>query len=298
MATIESRPLPPPGFGGQITKITEADRAAIMAQANEVIDFYLNGPGSFTPDGPRKPPVNAPVYDSTVRDLNDFKASVRTAKQFADDPNRILDFVVQLIDKTVDQLNRVAGDRDPAQSDRIKREPPDLTDQIDHLPPEDRAPTSPPSNGTVRGQPIALRTPNPIVPQGSPSVSVPQGGRRSAAPDGVSPTAFATGDTSNTPQSLFSYLMSTGDFAGVGPNSPASAVPSSPQAWQVSPPLQPDATQDAADNGPTRFLVARRYDPSQGPPSSARSAPSQPSPDGSLSLNDAYLEYLRRLNAG
>ena len=61
MATIESGPLPPPGFRGQIAKITDADRAAIMAQANKVIDFYLNGRGSFTPDGSRKPPVNARI---------------------------------------------------------------------------------------------------------------------------------------------------------------------------------------------------------------------------------------------
>lgn len=52
MATIESSPLPPPGFRGPLTKLTEADRAKIVAQANDVIDFYLNGPGSFTPDGP------------------------------------------------------------------------------------------------------------------------------------------------------------------------------------------------------------------------------------------------------
>ena len=69
MATIESSPLPPPGLRGQLAKITEADRAEIMAQANEVIDFYLNGPGSFTSDGPRKPPVDDPRFDSTVRDL-------------------------------------------------------------------------------------------------------------------------------------------------------------------------------------------------------------------------------------
>jgi len=66
---------------------------------------------------------------------------------------------------------------------------------------------------------------------------------------------------------------------------------------QGSPPLQPDATQGVTDNGPTRFLVGRTYDPSQGSPFAARPAPPQPSPDGSLSLNDAYLEYLKRLNA-
>jgi hypothetical protein len=89
----------------------------------------------------------------------------------------------------------------------------------------------------------------------------------------------------NTPASLFSQLMST------GPNSLFAAGDA------ASPPLQPDGAQDVADNGPTRFLVARRYDPSQGSPFAARPTPSQPSPDGSLSLNGAYLEYLKRLNA-
>jgi hypothetical protein len=292
MATIESGPLPPPGFGGHITKITEADRAAIIAQANKVIDFYLNGPGSFTPDGPRKPPVNAPEYDSTVRDLNDFKASVMTSKQFADDPNHILDSVVELIDKTVEQIDMLAGPKDPTERDRIDRIPPYLNDPIDRPPRQDPAPTNPPNNGNIRGQPITLRTPNSSVPQGSPSVPAPQGGGSAAAPDGVSPTTFATSDTSNTPQSLFSYLMSAGNFAGLDPT--ASTVPSS---WQASQPLQPDVTQDAADNGPTRFLAGRVYDLSQGSPFKAQPAPAPASPDGTLSLNDAYLEYLKRLNA-
>jgi hypothetical protein len=66
---------------------------------------------------------------------------------------------------------------------------------------------------------------------------------------------------------------------------------------QGSPPLQPDATRVVADNGPTRFLVGRTYDPSKDSPFAARPAPPQPSPDGSLSLDDAYLEYLKRLNS-
>ncbi len=288
MAAIESSPLPPLGFGGQITKITEADRAEILAQANDVIDFLLNGPGSFTPDGPRKPEAGPPEYDNTVRDLNNFKASVLTAKQFADDPNHVLDSVVDLIRDTIDQVNGLAGD--PAERDRISRQPPDLNDPIDILPPEDRAPTNPPSSRAARGQPIMLRTPNSIALQGPPSVSAPQG----PVTGGVPPTAFVTSNTSNTPQSLFSYLMSTGNFAGL--DHAASAVPSSPRAWQTSPPLQADTTQNPVDNGPTRLLVGRVYDSSNGSPFPAWRVPAQESPDGSLSLNDAYLEYLKRLN--
>jgi hypothetical protein len=43
MATIEKRPLPP--TNSTVTTITEADRAEIIARANDVIDYYLNGPG-------------------------------------------------------------------------------------------------------------------------------------------------------------------------------------------------------------------------------------------------------------
>jgi hypothetical protein len=78
-----------------------------------------------------------------------------------------------------------------------------------------------------------------------------------------------------------------------------SAGPDSPLAADggASPPLQPDATQDLTENSPTRFLVGRTDDPSQGSPFNAPPALSPASPDGSLSVNDAYLEYLKRLNA-
>jgi hypothetical protein len=91
--------------------------------------------------------------------------------------------------------------------------------------------------------------------------------------------------------------MSTGNFAGIDPTSSANPPPSGPLALQDAPPLQPDATPASTDSGPTRFLMGRAYDPSQGSPFLQPShAPA--SPDGSLSLNDAYLEFLRRLNAG
>jgi len=53
----------------------------------------------------------------------------------------------------------------------------------------------------------------------------------------------------------------------------------------------------ATDASPTRFLVGRVYDPSLGSPFTAQPAPSPAASDGSLSINDAYLEYLKRLNA-
>jgi hypothetical protein len=45
MATIERKPLPPPN--SRAVTISEADRAEMVGHANEVIDYYLNGPGAY-----------------------------------------------------------------------------------------------------------------------------------------------------------------------------------------------------------------------------------------------------------
>lgn len=106
MARIESHPLPPPGHSA--TTITEADRAEIISQANDVIDYYLNGPGSFAVEGIRKPPSDEPGYDSTVQDLAKFKASIVNARQFVDDQSGILNSVVELIERTIKQVQHAA----------------------------------------------------------------------------------------------------------------------------------------------------------------------------------------------
>jgi len=101
MATIERRPLPPPN--STATTITEADRTEIIARANDVIDYYLNGPGSYFGSGTRKPLVGE-LGDNTVADLQNFKDNVIASKQFADDPGSIMDSVTRLIDQTMEQL--------------------------------------------------------------------------------------------------------------------------------------------------------------------------------------------------
>jgi len=49
MATIERKPLPP--LNSRVAPIAEADRADIVARANDVMDYYLNGPGSYFDGG-------------------------------------------------------------------------------------------------------------------------------------------------------------------------------------------------------------------------------------------------------
>lgn len=106
MARIESHPLPPPGHPA--TTITEADRAEIISQANDVIDYYLNGLGFFAVEGVRKPPSDEPGYDSTVQDLTKFKSSIVNARQFVDDQSGILNSVVELIERTIKQVQHAA----------------------------------------------------------------------------------------------------------------------------------------------------------------------------------------------
>ncbi len=126
MAPIERKPLPPPSF--KATTITEADRAEMIAHANAVIDYYLNGPGSYWDAGPRKPLVGE-LGDSTVNDLKTFKDRVIASKQFADDPGLIMDSIIDLIGQATQQVEEAA--RYSEGRDGIRRDPPNTDDPID-----------------------------------------------------------------------------------------------------------------------------------------------------------------------
>jgi hypothetical protein len=126
MATIERKPLPPPN--STATPITEADRAEIMARANEVIDHYLNGPGSYFDSGTRKP-LAGELEDNRVADLKNFKDNVIASMQFADDPNSIMRSVIELIDRTIEQVEEAA--RNNEGRDSISLSPPKTNDPID-----------------------------------------------------------------------------------------------------------------------------------------------------------------------
>ena len=129
MATIERKPLPP--FNSTVTNLTEADRADIIARAHDVIDHYLNGPGSYFDAGPRKPLTGE--GDATVADLNKFKDYVIGSKQYADDPSGILDSVIKLIDGTINRVEE--ADRFNDGEHGISRPPPSLPDPIERRPP-------------------------------------------------------------------------------------------------------------------------------------------------------------------
>jgi hypothetical protein len=100
-----------------------------MARANAVIDYYLNGPGSYWDAGPRKPLVSGDEgVDSTAQDLKKFKDGVISSKQFADDPYSIMDSIIDLIDRTTAQVTQTAQDNEV--KDKILRSPPHTVDPI------------------------------------------------------------------------------------------------------------------------------------------------------------------------
>ena len=126
MATIERKPLPP--LNSRTVPITEADRAEIMAHANDVLDYFLNGPGSYYDAGPRKP-VELGDAESTVTDLQKFRDRVVASQQLADDPGAIMQSVIDLIKRTIGQVRAVAQDNEG--SDPIRRQFPETNDRIE-----------------------------------------------------------------------------------------------------------------------------------------------------------------------
>ncbi len=128
MASIERKPLPPPNFAA--VPITEADRADMTARANAVIDYYLNGPGSYWDSGTRKPLGNEDEPgESTLNDLKKFRDSVIASKQYADDPGSVMDSIIDLIDRASGQVQEAA--RSSRGIEGIWRLPPTTDDPID-----------------------------------------------------------------------------------------------------------------------------------------------------------------------
>jgi hypothetical protein len=101
----------------------------MVGHANEVIDYYLNGPGAYWDAGPRKPLVSGDERgDSTVMDLKRFKDGVIASRQFAEDPNSIIDSIIGLIDRATEQVEQTARNEG---KDDISRRPPEINDPID-----------------------------------------------------------------------------------------------------------------------------------------------------------------------
>jgi hypothetical protein len=252
MATIERRPLPPPN--SRVTPITKADRADIIARANDVMDYYLNGPGSYFDGGTRKPLVSE-FGNSTVSDLERFKDSVIASRQFADDPNSIMDSVVELIGKAIIQVEQVA--RDNEGRDSISRRPPNTNDPID-----DPRVISPRALGNW-ALPISLSV------EGEESAPAERGMQVSSA----KPIRYLSRRDGNaSPASVFDTGAPAAQFvlpgqlnSSGGPTDWAAALagfgPLNPM--QAAPPLQAAGTPETSSTMPVRILSRRIVDEPQ-----------------------------------
>jgi hypothetical protein len=104
----------------------------MIAHANAVIDYYVNGPGSYWDAGTQKPLLSDDEVadrDSTANDLKKFKAQVIAAKQFADDPGSVMDSIIALIDQATRQIEDAARYSEGRNS--ISGLPPETIDPID-----------------------------------------------------------------------------------------------------------------------------------------------------------------------
>jgi hypothetical protein len=102
----------------------------MTARANAVLDYYLNGPGSYWDAGTRKPLVSENERgESTLNDLEKFKDNIIASKQYADDPSSIMDSIIDLIDRARGQIQEAA--RNNKGIEGIWRLPPNTDDPID-----------------------------------------------------------------------------------------------------------------------------------------------------------------------
>jgi hypothetical protein len=285
MATIERRALPPPN--STATTITEADRAELIARANDVIDYYLNGPGSYFDTGTQKPLANE-LGNDTVTDLKNFRANVFASMQFADDPNSIMQSVLALIDKTIDQVKTAAQNKEGR--DDILHPLPDTNDQIGH-----------PQITSAAALPISSVEPSDPI-YGSPKADADESSTKSPIRRLVGqivndprPSAFDAG--APAAPSPFNGLLSPGrmdslhDRFGNWVTSAAGVPPSNMN--QSLPPRQ------TGDGGVLKYY---NDSPALAPADGPRNAFSPPMPgpqqsQGSVpSYTNEYLQFLNQLN--
>lgn len=318
MATIERKPLPPPN--SRVTTIREADRAEIIARAKDVMDYYLNGGGSYFDGGTQKPLVSE-FGNSTVDDLKNFMRSIIASKQFADDPNSIMDSIVELIEKTINQVEQAA--RDNEGRDSISRRPPDTNDPIDDprvISPRALGNGALPMSLSVEGDEPA----SALEVRGPPGISSSKPVRILSRRDGNTPLASVFDTGARAAQFVLPDQLNTvggrtdwaAALAGGGSLNPMKAAPP-PQAGQTSSTMpvrilsrvsadKPQASLFDASAPAVPFVPAnevfssdRRNAFGRGNDASSRiggagDSPSMSGPQGSSS--SALLEYIQYLN--
>ena len=241
MATIERKPLPPPNTTA--TTITEADRADMFAHANDVLDDYLNGPGSYWKSGTRKP------LHETVNDLNDFKNRIIASKQFADDPHSIMDSVIDLVKRTISRVEQTAQSDEGR--DNIRIPAPDTDDPIDDprvISPRFLRNSALSVSLPLEREPLAPQQQTGGTPDGSNGRPVRYLGRRIAGQPPAA-SAFDT-DAPALPLVPSSNQNSAGGLPGLIAAALARSDPSDPNP--LVPSLPDDASRGLANDDPAQ----------------------------------------------
>jgi hypothetical protein len=259
MAPIERKPLPP--LNSRVTTIREADRAEIIAHANDVMDYYLNGAGSYFDGGTQKPLVSE-FGNSTVDDLKNFMGSIIASKQFADDPSSIMDSIVELVETTINQVEQAA--RNNEGRDSISRRPPDTNDPIDDprvISPRALGNGALPMSQYVEGEEPA----SALEVRGLPGISSSKPVRYLSRRDGNTPSASVLDTGASAAQFVLpDQLNSSGrptDWATALAGGPGPLNP-----MQAAQPLQVGGTPGISSTKPVRILsrvIADRPQPSE-----------------------------------
>jgi hypothetical protein len=231
LATIEKRYLAPLN---PAATITEADRSKVNSLILKELADRLSGNQSYYPDGVQKD------SQTLASDLNAFIGSIQKLQGRVDDPSDILGGAVADLNNYADAFGTIRKENEPNDQIEVPRESfPNTSDQNVIFP--NLGPLSP----------VNPLVPNQQEPETFDVMPVRMlsrvSGNNSSAPgfEPSTPTAqFAVPGSSNSSSSIANWIAA---LAGVDPQNPTQATPSS-QADQLAglyrdDPLQPWFTQ-------------------------------------------------------
>jgi hypothetical protein len=113
MAVIESKPLGP--IDPKVA-ITEANRSSVYSLIGKELNYLLNGPGSFYPDGQLKDP------QTISSEISMLLEKVRTLQSFTDDAASILDKVVADLAQFMNSFDEAIKNNQPVDNIEIPRD--------------------------------------------------------------------------------------------------------------------------------------------------------------------------------
>ena len=127
MAVIKSKPLGP--IDPKVA-IAEANRSSVYSLIGKELNYLLNGPGSFYPDGQLKDPQTISSEITTLLE------KVRTLQSFTDDPASILDKVVADLAQFKNSFDEAIKNNQPVDNIEVPRDLAPNTEDGNILDPE------------------------------------------------------------------------------------------------------------------------------------------------------------------